>query len=314
MKTLMMTTALVTASAFGAMAQTAMPEAQAPAGAHGSVPAFLASDFTGKTLYTLDSEDARAIRDDGQADAGAQAMAERDQLRWTSSDTFLADRDNWEDVGAIDDIVMTMDGDIRGVLLDIGGFLGFGARTVMIDIEDLYFVSDDSDPEEIGDFSVVISMTEEELEALPEWDEDMLQAGFETRSYGADDHQDMGAMDDMDGMDQEQQAAADEDREVFTERHTMIEGEDRTAERLMGASVYDAEGENVGSVDDIVLDDDNAISGLLVDVGGFLGIGAHTVNLPADEVRIGWDDQNGDVRVQVAMTADQLEEMPEHEN
>ncbi|TVQ59626.1 MAG: hypothetical protein EA355_00235, partial [Rhodobacteraceae bacterium] len=69
--------------------------------------------------------------------------AERARINRMNAEVFLADRDAWESVGAIDDVVMTQDGDVRGVLLDVGGFLGFGARTVMVDIEDLHFVSED---------------------------------------------------------------------------------------------------------------------------------------------------------------------------
>ena len=61
MKTLMLTTALVTATAFGAAAQTGTETTQemnAANGAQATVPAFLSSDFTGMNLYTLDSDTA----------------------------------------------------------------------------------------------------------------------------------------------------------------------------------------------------------------------------------------------------------------
>ena len=316
MQKLMLTTAMCTGAAFAAVAQTDDTDA----GMLDTVPAFLASDFTGKTLYTLQSEDARAI---GHG-ADTLTAAERDRLRWTSSGTFIAERDDWESVGSIDDIVMTQDGAIRGILLDVGGFLGFGAHTVKVDIDQLYFVTEEGAPEDIDDFFVVIAMTEDELENLPEWDSDQLRAGFEVRSYtGA------GAAG-GDTVDQRPDAAADAamtadgdmaepdmahtGTAVFTDQHLMLEGEERTAERLIGADVYDADGENVGSVDDVVFGTDDRIDGVIVDVGGFLGIGAHTVMLRLDDAQIGWSDVDGDVRVQVTMTADQLEAMPEHDS
>ncbi len=311
MKKLMLTTAMCTGLAFAAAAQTAETDMDDHSAAGDMVPAFLASDFTGKTVYTLDSEDARAVG----AEAGGMSAGERQRLRWTSSETFTAERDDWESVGSIDDIVMTQDGEIRGILIDVGGFLGFGARTVMLGLDELFFVSEEGHPEEVADFSVVVAMTEEELENLPEWDEDQLRAGFETRAPEQDDQAfgDGGTEEtDTAGM-TEGDAMTSEDREVFSEDHQMLEGEERTADRLMGADVYDAEGENIGSVDDIVFGSDDGIDGILVDVGGFLGIGAHTVMLPVDDAQIGWNDEDGDVRVQVSMTADQLEDMPEYE-
>lgn len=90
-------------------------------------------------------------------------------------------------------------------------------------------------------------------------------------------------------------------------------GEERTADRLMGATVYDAEGDNIANVDDVLFDADHAISHLVMDVGGFLGLGSHTVALGLDDVDITWSDEDDNVRVQVSMSQDQLEELPEYE-
>ena len=341
MKHLMLTTALTSVTAFGVMAQTNSDDAAQEGGSQDAVPAFFASDLTGKNLYTLDAEDARTLgeHDDSEMEENGMSSADRDRMRWTSSETFLAHRDSWEDVGSIDEIVMTMDGEIRGVLLDIGGFLGIGATTVMVEIGDLHFVTQDGDADDIDDFEVVIAMSEDELENLPEWDDDQLDSGFEMRSAPQQDQQQVQDQDqeqvelqeqdrqqdqeqveqqDQEQVEQQDQEQQDQTRDaeasVFGDDHMMLEGEDRTADRLMGADVYDANGENVGSVDDILLDDDDGISDILVDVGGFLGIGAHTVRMPLADAQIGWSDTDDEVRVQVMMTADELEDMPEHES
>jgi uncharacterized protein YrrD len=316
MKTLMLTTALVTITAFGAAAQTAtetdgettaaMTEAT---GSQGMVPAFLSSNFTGKSLYTVDTEAARELS--GQDDA--MANADGDQARWSSSETFLADRDSWESVGSINDVVMTQDGEIRGVLVDVGGFLGIMARTVMVEVDSLYFVTEEGAPEAIDDFSVVIAMSQEEIEALPEWDETLLRAGYEMQagdegdaamSEPAETATASGATD----------ATQDDTTAVIGDDYVLLEGEERTADRLIGADVYDATGENIGAVEDVLIAGDNSISEVLVDVGGFLGIGAHTVALPVEDAQIGWRDADGDVRVQVSMPAEALEALPEHDS
>ena len=307
MKTLMLSTALASAVAFSAAAQTAGASGTEMSATNATVPAFLAGDVIGMSLHTLDS--------DAVADIGSEVTsAERDRLRWTSSEEFLADRDDWQDVGSIDDIVMTKDGEARGVLVDVGGFLGFGARTVMIDIQDVYFVSEDADADEVGDFQMVVAMSSDQLEELPEFDDDALRAGFEGRPRtDAGAESDELAMDETDGNGSDDMAAADTDSDVMGDGFELLEGEDRTADRLIGADVYDARGENVGSVDDVVLGLDDRITDVIVDVGGFLGIGAHTVALPIHDATIGWHDEDDDVRVQVTMTAEELEEMPEYE-
>ena len=51
MKHLMLTTALTSVTAFGVMAQTAPDEPAQQDGSQMAVPAFFASDLTGKNLY-----------------------------------------------------------------------------------------------------------------------------------------------------------------------------------------------------------------------------------------------------------------------
>ena len=371
MKKLMMTTAIVAVTSFGAIAQTTAPapeaqvqdQAQAQGQMQGqTVPAFLSSDFTGMDLYTLDHE---AVRDlharDGMAgqpgvapDAqpGTPGYGYQDRsARWTSSEAFVSQRDAWNNIGNISDVVMTQDGEIRGVIVDIGGFLGMFAHTVMIDLDNLYFVADEGAATGmtggdggVRDFFVVASMSREQLEALPEWDDAQLPAGFEPRWHS------MGQQPvDQQQMNQTgQQAPAEQQAGMMTPGHSentlqpdqagavepagdaaadatvqqqpAAEGytelpvtDERTAETLTGANVYDAAEDNIGTVTDLVLDDDASISHILVDVGGFLGMGSHTVALPVEDVAIMWNDQNNDVRVHVRMTRDQLEAMPEHQ-
>lgn len=324
MKKLMLTTALSSVAAFGAVAQTQMAET-APNGAETSnAPAFLVSDLTGKTLYTLDSEDTRALSATGDATMDTNTRA-NESMRWTSSDTFIAGRDNWENIGSIGDVVMTQDGEVRGVILDVGGFLGFGTHTVMVATDDLYFVTEPDADGDASDFSVVIAMSQDQLENLPEWDADQLRMGFEMSSnYQQDTGMTEGTNTTTAGMEADPMAQSTApaaqaeamgatNTGVFGGDYAMLDGEERTADRLIGANVHDANGDDIGSVSDVVLDGDQGVSGLLVDVGGFLGIGSHTVNLPIDQAQIGWSETSNDVRVQVSMTAGQLEAMPEHE-
>lgn len=298
MKKLLLSTALVAVMTVGATAQTVMPDTRE----QNIGPAFLASDITGATLYTLPSEEARALRADGMAHGDAMMPTDDSAL-------FLAERDAWEGIGSIADIVMTPAGEVRGVLLDLGGFLGFGARTVMIDTTDLHFVRDTGDP---ADVSLVVTMTTEELEALPEWDSALLQAGFHAgeAAYpvrGA-------ALGDGTGDPETMAGGSAALGDVFGPEHVLLDGIERTGERLLAADVFDAEGDSIGTVNDIVFADDGSVDGILVDVGGFLGFGTHTVKLPIDDARIGWREDDGDVRVQVAMSAEQLQDMPEYVN
>lgn len=304
MKKLMLTTALVAATSMGAFAQT---EGTAPGAdvemtqTGANVPAFLVSDFTGKSLYTLDTEEARALN---------ETVATDRSLRWESDATFTAGRDNWDNVGNIDDVVLTQDGELRGVLLDIGGFLGIGARTVMVDLEDLYFVSDETTAEDLDDFSVVATMTREELENLAEWDETQLTTGFESRNYN-----DAAMTPTADPMTAPagDTAMNDTAADDAMDGYAPIPAAELTADRLLGANVYDTTGDNIATVDDLVLGDGGEVTHAVMDVGGFLGLGSYTVALDINDVDVMWNPESDDVRVQVSATQEQLEAMPEYE-
>lgn len=306
MKKLMMTTALVAMTSMGAFAQTATtPTTGAETSvATQNVPAFVASNFTGKNLYTLDHDDARAV---GENRTAAEDRAAGTATGWQTNTAFTDNRDAWEDVGNIADVVMTSDGDVRGVLIDVGGFLGIGARTVMVNFEDLNFLADDTTPEDLSDFVVVTAMSRDQLEALPEWDEDQLTMGYESRNAGNDTAMTNTA---ATGTTAEPMTA---NNGMAREGYTDMPLEERTAERLIGANAVTADGEEIATVDDLVLDADSAATHVIMDVGGFLGMGTHTVAIDINEVDILWNDADGDVMVQISMTEDQLRAMPEHE-
>lgn len=311
MKNLMLTTAMVAVTSMGAVAQTADAPAQAPAataqtGAQSqTVPGFMASEFTNKELYTLDSEDARALRD--------RQATEGERVRWENSATFNENRDSWENVGNVSDIVVTQDGEVRGVLIDVGGFLGLGARTVMVDMDELNFVTADPAAAAGDRYSLVVAMSQEELESLPEWDEAQL-AGFEPR--------DPDLMQDQARMAQGTvPVEGDATRQVESDRvvqdtsgYADLPEQERTVERLMGASAYSAQGEDIGTVEELVLDVDGRTTHLVMDVGGFLGMGSHTVALDMNKVDIMWNAEDDDVRVEVPMSEDELRAMPEYQD
>ena len=50
---------------------------------------------------------------------------------------------------------------------------------------------------------------------------------------------------------------------------------------------------------------------MVIDVGGFLGIGAKPVAVPVNQLEF-MRDEDGDVHAVTSWTKDQLKEMPEH--
>ena len=62
--------------------------------------------------------------------------------------------------------------------------------------------------------------------------------------------------------------------------------ESLTAEQLEGATVYDANDERVGEIKELVLSQDGKIEQAVVDVGGFLGMGEHSVAMSFEELQV----------------------------
>lgn len=73
-------------------------------------------------------------------------------------------RKEWEDIGEINDVIVGWNGEIQGVILGVGGFLGLGEKNVAVDMSSLRRVreSDDSD-----DWFLVVNSSKTALEQAP---------------------------------------------------------------------------------------------------------------------------------------------------
>jgi sporulation protein YlmC with PRC-barrel domain len=79
--------------------------------------------------------------------------------------------------------------------------------------------------------------------------------------------------------------------------------------RLVGSKVLGPDGQDVGKVDDLLLDRDQKLVGVIVSVGGFLGVGSKSVALPANRVDI--SQAYGDQRVvKIDATKEELSAAP----
>ena len=60
---------------------------------------------------------------------------------------------------------------------------------------------------------------------------------------------------------------------------------DWRASKVVGLNVYNAQNENVGSIDDLLTDKSGNIKAAVISVGGFLGMGSHLVAIPFDKIK-----------------------------
>lgn len=77
------------------------------------------------------------------------------------------------------------------------------------------------------------------------------------------------------------------------------------ASKLMDKKVVNDQQEEIGSIKDVLVDENNQISQVVLSVGGFLGMGERLVAVPVDQVQV--QDKN----VVYNTTKDQLSQMPE---
>jgi sporulation protein YlmC with PRC-barrel domain len=76
---------------------------------------------------------------------------------------------------------------------------------------------------------------------------------------------------------------------------------------LLGRKVINERNEDIGKIDDFIIGRDRVLF-VILEVGGFLGIGAHRVALPISAVDM--DSVKGKIRIEGA-SRDQLKQMPE---
>jgi hypothetical protein len=230
-----------------------------------------ASEFIGKRIYSSEAE--------------------------IEGDAFDGVQGDWEDIGEINDVIMSRDGRVEAVLVDIGGFLGIGERRVAVNMGSIRFVADDATAEDLSDYFLVMNAPRALLEEAPEYKGDhdaamTSDAAMETQGAAATD------------------AGAPMREPIARDGYVTAEEADLNTEMLTGAAAYDATDEWIGEVSELIIDTDGKITDAVIDVGGFLGIGEKPVKLMIGDVDILRADGSTDLRVYIPMTKEELEALP----
>jgi hypothetical protein len=94
--------------------------------------------------------------------------------------------------------------------------------------------------------------------------------------------------------------------------YAQAEAHDLTTADLESATVYGRNDETIGSVSSLKVGHDGQITDAVIDVGGFLGMGAHSVRMPFNELTVLRETHGSDIRVHLDTTKDKLKAMPHH--
>ncbi|SIO15730.1 PRC-barrel domain-containing protein [Rhodovulum sp. ES.010] len=100
-------------------------------------------DITGGTIYTLNE-----ANDEG----------------WDTKGTHDEIGADWNSIGEIEDVVLSKNGQMSGVVAEVGGFLDIADKHVLISMADVNLVQGDR-------YALVTRLNEEELESMEDIDE-----------------------------------------------------------------------------------------------------------------------------------------------
>lgn len=87
-----------------------------------------------------------------------------------------------------------------------------------------------------------------------------------------------------------------------------VQKTDLTASQLDGMDIYNAQNEEIGEIEDVVIGDGKAVIGLVASVGGFLGIDESYVVLDPSSVAV--QNDNGTWKAYVDTTKEALQNAP----
>lgn len=220
-----------------------------------------------------------------------------------NNETMIADggETEWDDIGEINEIVLTREGSVQSVIVGVGGFIGVGERDVAIDMSQLKFVSEEGDSD---DFFLVVNASTAGVEEAPEYMSNRQDASMESGTTTAATDVPMATATDRPMLNQPA---------VERDGYTPVAVDEMTAEDLTGARVYGANDEDVGEISELLMTDDGKIDRAVIDVGGFLGMGERSVAVTFNELQIIRTDDGSDFRVYIDSTEEALEQQPEYE-
>ncbi len=92
-----------------------------------------------------------------------------------------------------------------------------------------------------------------------------------------------------------------------------LSADQMVSSKIVGKSVYNTNNEKIGAVNDLILDSNGKVAGVVIGVGGFLGMGERNIALTYQSVKF-TKDSKGYEKITVAATKDQLKAMAPYDS
>lgn len=220
--------------------------------------------------------------------------------------------DDAEEIGTVNDMVVTSGEGLSAVVIGVGGFLGVGSKDVAVDFAQLEWAERPD-----GSRRWVLAATAESLSAAPAfiWGDSEEATGEPALTPEQEEQQlvegdpNAAPVDPALTTDQPEVVAAPAplDRSGFSAFDETGLG----AEDLRGIGVYGINDELIGSIGDVLTNQDGSFDAVIVDVGGFLGLGAKPVAVGFDNLSFS-ADTFGNRYLFLNTSREQLEAQPEY--
>jgi sporulation protein YlmC with PRC-barrel domain len=90
-----------------------------------------------------------------------------------------------------------------------------------------------------------------------------------------------------------------------------VQNTDMLSSNVVGLDIYNGQNDKIGKIQDIAFDASKQLTGYILSIGGFLGMGTHYVAVNPTAVNVSYDAQNKVWRASMNATKDQLKAAPE---
>jgi len=200
---------------------------------------------------------------------------------------YSSDATDAEHIGDVNNLVVGTNGQIAAVVIGVGGFLGIGEKNVAVNYSELQWVVAEDNTERF-----VLPTSKEALEAAPDFRaEDQTPPPADNGAMAPADNAAVTPAGDM------------VDPTSFTDAQL-------TADDLEGTTAYGPGNERLGTIGDVVLaDDGKTVDAVVIDFGGFLGMGTKPVAVAFDNLKF-QQDGNNNRYVMLNVTREQLDAAP----
>jgi sporulation protein YlmC with PRC-barrel domain len=305
-RTLLTTTAFAALLSAGAFAQdTTAPATDAPATTESPATPAPADNAPATDATTT------AAPLDSSILASGYTVTDKDNLATEiiGKQVYSSAAADAEHIGDVNNLVVGENGEIAAVIIGVGGFLGIGEKNVAVNYSELEWVTAEDNSERF-----VLATTKEALEQAPDFkttDEDANAAPADNNAMAPADNN-AAAPADNNAAAPADQAAANAAAPAAGAAATPINRDELTdatltAEELIGTDAYGPSDEHLGAIGDVVLGQDGkTVDAVIIDFGGFLGIGTKPVAVGIENLRFA-TDKDGKKYLFLNVTRDQLD-------